>query len=133
MTIDATKGRTRLRQYDVFTMQVEVLISDPTLHWQAVARMLGAREDLRDDITLRVESDCLRFVYANGQTVRTLPPGKWTGSAIADIDVMLELLGWIEKEFGMHVAQGRFGCPIRGSRRRVRIGEARRAGSEQNG
>ena len=104
-------------------MQVEVLIPDPALHWQAVARMLARREDLRDDITLRVESDCLRFIYTNAQTIRTLPPGKWTGGAIADIDVMLELLGWIETEFGIH-AEGRFGCPIRGSRRRIRKGKA---------
>src|SRR5215207_3184244 len=118
--------RNRSRQYDVFTMQVEVMIPDPTLHWQAVARMLAGREDLRDDVTLRVEPDCLRFIYRDGHTIRTLPPGKWTGSAIADIDVMLEFLGWVEKEFGIHVAQGRFGCPIRGSRRRVRIGKASR-------
>ena len=123
MTIRRREGRNGVCLDDVFTMQVEVLTSDPGLHWQAIAGMLASRDDLRDDITLRVEPDQLRFVDRNGNAILTLPAGKWGGAAIADVDVMLELLAWIEKEFAIHVAEGRFGCPIRGSRRRIRRGK----------
>jgi hypothetical protein len=112
-------------------MEVEVLAPDPGLHWQAVARMLARRDDLREDVTLRVDLNHLSFIDRDGLTVRALPAGKWVGGAIADIDVMLDFLAWLEREFAVPVAEGRFGCPIRGSRRRVRRGSGNRTDSDQ--
>jgi hypothetical protein len=103
-------------------VNVELQIPDPCLDWLAVARMLSNRADLRDDVVLRVEPDRLRILDRRGETIRLLPPGQWTGTAIHQIDELLDLLSWIEDEFGNQVAEGRFGCPIRGSRVALHFG-----------
>jgi hypothetical protein len=97
-------------------MKVELRMDDPGQDWRALAKMLATRDDLRADVSLIVEPDQLRVEDAQGRQVRSLPQGKWAGDAISDIDTMLDLLAWLETEFVVRVADGRFGCPVRGWR-----------------
>ena len=101
-------------------MQVEFQEQSPCQDWQAVARMLACRPDLPGDVTLVVGEDRLCFVDSDGELLKSLPPGQWTGTAITDIETMLDLLSWIETSFVEPIANGRFGCPVRGWRRLAR-------------
>jgi hypothetical protein len=106
------RGRSRV----VMAMKVELRMDDPDQDWKALAKMLATRDDLRADVSLIVDPGQLRVEDAQGRLIRSLPPGKWAGDSISDIDTMLDLLAWLETEFVVRVADGRFGCPVRGWR-----------------
>jgi len=97
-------------------MKVELRMADPGQDWKALAMMLARRDDLCADVSFIVEPEQLRVEDAQGRVIRSLPPGKWVGESITDIDTMLDLLAWLETEFVIRVADGRFGCPVRGWR-----------------
>jgi hypothetical protein len=85
-------------------MKTELHMPDPSLDWRAVARMVERREDLRDDVTMVVEPDRLRFVDEQNREIRSLPPGQWTNGSIADLDTTISLLDWIEEQFSLRAS-----------------------------
>ena len=95
-------------------MNVDLRMEEPGQDWKALAAAMSIREDLRSDVTMVVEDERLSFVDPKGGVVRSLPRGQWVGDAISDIDTMLDLLAWLESQFVVRVADGRFGCPVRG-------------------
>lgn len=80
-------------------MKAELHIPDPSVDWRAVARMVEARKDLREDVTMVVEPDRLRFVDQAHHEIQALPPGQWTNGSISNLDTTISLLDWLEERF----------------------------------
>lgn len=81
-------------------MKAELRVPNPCLHWQAVALMLERRKDFREDVTMVVEPDRLRFVDSTNRELRSLPREEWIGGEeIPSLDTTVSLLDWIEEEF----------------------------------
>ena len=83
-------------------MKAELHMPDPSVDWRAVARMVEQRDDLRDDITMIVEPNVLRFVDDTNQEVRSV--SAWNTESIADLDTTISLLDWIEEEFSQRAS-----------------------------
>jgi hypothetical protein len=79
-------------------------MADPSVDWRAVARMIERREDLREDITMVVEPNRLRFVDETNRELHIVPAGNWTNGAIADLDNTISLLDWIEEQFSQRAS-----------------------------
>jgi hypothetical protein len=83
-------------------MKAELRLREPSLQWRALARMVEAKRDLREDITLVVESDRLLFRDdRNCEIPARIPLGQWTVQSIADLDLdsTLSFLKWLEQHF----------------------------------
>lgn len=85
-------------------MKADLRLPRPCLHWQAVALMLERRKDFREDVTMVVEPDCLRFVDAQARELRSVPREKWDDGEMPSLDTTVSLLDWIEEEFSEGVA-----------------------------
>ena len=83
-------------------MKAELHMPDPSVDWRAVARMVEQRDDLREDITMIVEPECLRFVDETNREVRSV--SAWNTESIADLDTTISLLDWIEEEFSQRAS-----------------------------
>ncbi len=64
--------------------------------------MVEQRDDLREDITMIVEPECLRFVDETNREVRSV--SAWNTESIADLDTTISLLDWIEEEFSQRAS-----------------------------
>ena len=83
-------------------MKAELRLREPSLQWRALARIVEAKSDLREDITLVVESDRLCFLDGrNCEIPARIPVGQWTVQSIADLDLdsTLSFLKWLEQHF----------------------------------
>jgi hypothetical protein len=83
-------------------MKAELRLREPSLQWRALARMVEAKRDLREDITLVVESDRVRILDARDCEIPArIPVGQWTVQSIADLDLdsTLSFLKWLEQHF----------------------------------
>jgi hypothetical protein len=85
-------------------MKAELHMPDPSVDWRAVARMVERRASLREDVTMIVEPDRLRFLDDERREIRSLPAGQWTNGAISDLDTTISLLDWIEAEFSQRAS-----------------------------
>jgi hypothetical protein len=83
-------------------MKAELNMPDPSVDWRAVARMIEQRDDLREDITMVIEPDQLRFVDATNHEVRSV--SAWNTEAISDLDTTISLLDWIEEQFSLRAS-----------------------------
>ena len=75
---------------------------DPSVDWRAVARMVEQRDDLREDVTMIVEPNVLRFVDETNREIRSV--STWNTESIADLDTTISLLDWIEEEFSQRAS-----------------------------
>lgn len=84
-------------------MKADLRVPEPSLHWQAVALMLERRKDFREDVTMVVEADRLRFVDAKNQELRNLPQDRCAGE-VPSLEATVSLLDWIGEEFSEEAA-----------------------------
>ncbi len=83
-------------------MKAELHMPDPSVDWRAVARMVEQRDDLREDVTMIVEPNVLRFVDETNREIRSV--STWNTESIADLDTTISLLDWIEEEFSQRAS-----------------------------
>ena len=83
-------------------MKAELHMPDPSVDWRAVARMVEQRDDLREDVTMIVEPEGLRFVDQENRELRSV--SAWNTESIADLDTTISLLDWIEEEFSQRAS-----------------------------
>jgi hypothetical protein len=83
-------------------MKAELNMPDPSVDWRAVARMIEQRDDLREDITMVIEPDQLRFVDETNHEVRSV--SAWNTESISDLDTTISLLDWIEEQFSLRAS-----------------------------
>ena len=83
-------------------MKAELNMPDPSVDWRAVARMIEQRDDLREDITMVVEPDQLRFLDDANREIRSV--SAWNTESIVDLDTTISLLDWIEEQFSLRAS-----------------------------
>jgi hypothetical protein len=79
-------------------MKTELHVAGPSVEWRAFEHMIRYKPELRDDVTLVVEPDRLRFIDEGSREIPTgLPVGKW--ASLPDLDSILSLLSWLDGRF----------------------------------
>ena len=80
-------------------MRILLNLPDPSPDWRKLADIISESYDLRDDVTLVVESDRIRFLDAEGREIRKDAPCCWSSRTIAQFTAKLSLLDWLHENF----------------------------------
>jgi hypothetical protein len=78
---------------------------NPSPDWRGLAQVIAKSAALRNDVTLVVESDRVRFFDSECREIATdLPPGPWGNEAVVNLGRKLSLLDWLHDRFGHQTA-----------------------------
>jgi hypothetical protein len=82
-------------------MRTLLNLPDPSPDWRGLAHVISKSDGLRDDVTLVIESDRIRFFDAECREIKTdLAPESWSISTISQLSSKLSLLDWLHQNFG---------------------------------
>ena len=82
-------------------MRTLLNLSDPSPDWRGLAHVISKSDGLRDDVTLVIESDRIRFFDAECREIQTgATAGRWSSSNISQLSSKLSLLDWLHENFG---------------------------------
>jgi hypothetical protein len=82
------------------SMRTLLNLPDPSPDWRGLVHVIAKSGDLRDDVTLVVERDRIRFVDAECREIQTgIAPGRWASSTISQLSSKLSLLDWLHEHF----------------------------------
>jgi hypothetical protein len=89
-------------------MRTLLNLPEPSADWRGLANVIARSADLRDDVTLVVEQDRLRFFDAECREIQTdLLPGAWTHGAMKQLAAKLSLLDWLHERFSQQTPSAR--------------------------
>ena len=81
-------------------MKTLINVPNPSADWQGLAHVISKSAGLRDDVTLVVEQDGLRFLDDDWHEITAeTPVGKWTDDSICQLSMKLSLLDWLYERF----------------------------------
>jgi hypothetical protein len=81
-------------------MKTLINVPHPSPDWQGLAHVIAKSVGLRDDVTLVVEQDGLRFLDDDCHEISAeTPVGKWTDDSICQLSMKLSLLDWLHERF----------------------------------
>jgi hypothetical protein len=82
------------------SMRTLLNLPDPSPDWRGLAHVIAKSNDLRDDVTLVIETDRIRFFDAECREIQTgLAPNRWSNTAISQLSSKLSLLDWLHENF----------------------------------
>jgi hypothetical protein len=88
-------------------MKMRLNLAEPSPDWRGLAHVIAKSDTLRDDVTLVVEKDGLRFLDENLREIQTdLPAGMGTVESITLLSTKLFLLDWLYQRFPKQAAAG---------------------------
>jgi hypothetical protein len=81
-------------------MRTLLNLPDPSADWRGLAHVISKSDGLRDDVTLVVERDRIRFFDAECREIQTgMAPGRWTHDTMSQLALKLSLLDWLHERF----------------------------------
>jgi hypothetical protein len=81
-------------------MKTLLNVPNPSPDWQGLAHVISRSAGLRDDVTLVVDPDGLRFLDDDCHEIRAeTPAGKWTEDSICQLAMKLSFLDWLYERF----------------------------------
>jgi hypothetical protein len=81
-------------------MKTLLNLTEPSADWRGLAHVIAKSTGLRDDVTLVVEKEGVRFYDEERREIQTsLPPGTGTRDSITLLSTKLFLLKWLYDHF----------------------------------
>jgi hypothetical protein len=81
-------------------MKTLLKLTEPSADWRGLAHVIAKSAGLRDDVTLVVETDGVRFYDEEKREIQTsLPPSTGTRDSIMLLSTKLFLLKWLYDHF----------------------------------
>ena len=81
-------------------MRTLLNLPDPSPDWRGLAHVISKSDGLRDDVTLVIERDRIRFFDAECREIQIgLTAGRWSSSNISQLASKISLLDWLHENF----------------------------------
>ena len=82
-------------------MRTLLNLSDPSPDWRGLDHVISKSDGLRDDVTLVIEGDRIRFFDAECREIQTgATTARWSSSNITQLSSKLSFLDWLHETFG---------------------------------
>jgi hypothetical protein len=82
------------------SMRTLLNLPDPSPDWRGLAHVIAKSNDLRDDVTLVIETERIRFFDAECREIQTgIAPYRWSSNTISQLSSKLSLLDWLHENF----------------------------------
>ena len=81
-------------------MRMLLNLPDPSADWRGLAHVISKSDGLRDDVTLVVERDRLRFFDSECREISAgMDSGQWSAGSVNNLSAKLSLLDWLYERF----------------------------------